>query len=67
MSNKKEVVVELTEAQHIAFMAKVAQFARERGLMPDGAVSIGLDKAFGNARPVFYFDVEIDPDGTGAE
>lgn len=67
MSSTKEVVVELTEAQNVALMAKVAQFARERGLTPDRAVSIGIDTSWGNDGPVLYFDVEIAPDGIGAE
>jgi len=67
MSNTKEVVVKLTEAQNVALLAKVAQFARERGLTPDRAVTIGIAQLKGEDTLCLFFDVEIGLDGTGAE
>ena len=60
MPDTKEIEVEMGDDDFVAFAQLLYQFAQRRGMVPVGAVGIGIKTLWGDERPVIVFDVVDD-------
>jgi len=52
-----EIRRELTAEEFQLFASMLHRFAAQHDLMPEGAITIGIDNAWGGDYPTFVFDV----------